>query len=303
MSGAVKIMGDYSNTKYLKTLTGEHLHIPGVRLFGKQIRAAATEALPLHFHENCYEVVYISSGTPNFYVDGKNYNLCGGDVFITKPFQEHSTNATPVAISEMYWFIIDLDECENFLFLDKAAIEYLRQKLYLLSSPKISTDGKLLGKLVRNAFDCALTEKDPQLVSRYLALILNVILDFSKQTAFKLTPDIGKATNYILDNICEEISMDELASIAYLSTSQFKQKFKKQMGIAPRQFINEQKIEYAKQLLLEGYSVNDVSIAMHFSTSSYFSTVFKRHTSYYPSQYVEKMKAKSTALSNTPLNT
>lgn len=293
MSQAVKLMGFYSNTKYLQTLTAEHLHIPGVRLFGKQIRTSATEALPLHFHENCYEVVYISSGTPNFYVNGENYNLCGGDVFITKPFQEHSTHFTPVSISEMYWLILDIEGCNNFMFLDRPAIRHLNQGLSRLHSPKITTDEPLLKKLLQNAFEAALTEEKPQLVSSYLVLLLNIILECSRKTAFKLTPDIGKAVNYILDHVCDNISLDFLATVSYLSTSQFKQKFKNQMGIASHQFINTQKIEYAKQLLLEGLSVQEIAAILHFDNSAYFSTVFKRHTSYSPRHYLEKIKEKS----------
>lgn len=41
------------------------------------------------------------------------------------------------------------------------------------------------------------------------------------------------------------------ASLCGLSDSQFKHKFKAQMGTSPRDFINLQKIEYAKALLLE----------------------------------------------------
>lgn len=116
------------------------------------------------------------------------------------------------------------------------------------------------------------------------------MVEFSDQTAFRLTPDIGFAMNYILDHITEPLTLDEVARQVYLSTSQFKQKFKKQLGISPRQFINSQKIEYAKSLLDEGSSVEAASNALNFSNSSYFTSVFKKFCSYTPTEYKNAQK-------------
>lgn len=276
---------NYTDTKYRKILTADHLNIPGLHVFGKQIRTSATESLPPHFHENCYELVYITSGTSNFYVDNKNYSLCGGDVFITQPNQMHSTNAVPVTISEMYWLQFEFQSCHNFFYLDHIASQTLQDKLSHLTLPKISTSGNNIGEFFHNAFQMALEGRNPQLVGQYLTLVLYLITEFSEQTIFKLSPDIGYAMNYILDHITESLTLDEIAQKIYLSTSQFKQKFKKQVGIAPRQFINSQKMEYAKDLLDEGYSVEQVASALSFERASYFTSVFKKFCSCTPSAY------------------
>lgn len=289
MEQAINWKDDYSDTKYRKTLTAEYLNIPGLELFGKQIRTSATESLPLHFHEDCYEIVYITSGTPSFFVDGKTYNLSGGDVFITQPNQIHSTNSVPVTISEMYWVQVHVDP--DFLYLNQSAICFLQEKLSHLSCPKINTDGNQIEKLFHHAFQIALSGTHPQLVAQYLSLALYLIVDFSEKTMFKLTPDIGRAINYILENITETLSLDELAKIALLSTSQFKQKFKKQIGVAPRQFINSQKIELAKALLEDGHSIQEITNTLNFVSSSYFTTVFKRFNSCTPSEYLRNFKS------------
>lgn len=287
---AIKWTDEYTDTKRLKILTAPQLNIPGLQLFGHQIRTFATESLPLHYHEGCYEVVYVCNGTPSFHVAEKNYTLCGGDAFITQPNQVHSTNSDPVTISEMYWFQINLDCCPNFLFQDQLSVDYLRNGLSALSSPRIITDTPIIEKLLHSAFQEALSCSKPQLVAQYLSLILYMMLECSEKTTFKLTPDIGRVTNYILDHIYETISLDELSAVAYLSTSQLKQKFKKQMGIAPRQFINAQKIECSKNLLQEGHSIHEVAAMLHFDNSSYFTTVFKRYNSCTPSEYIKKLR-------------
>ena len=290
MSKEVGIFEEYTNTKYLKILTEEHLSIPGMFLFGRQIRTTATESLPPHDHGNCFEFVYICSGTPSFSVDGKNYTLSGGDVFITQPHEIHSTNSMPVSVSEMYWFQLDLTTYENALFLDKLATQTLQTKLHQLSSRIISTDLGKTKDLIKNAFRVALSGNNPQLATQYITLFLYLLLEASDKIDFKLTPDIGRAATYILDHIGEKLTLDELASISYLSTSQFKQKFKQQMGISPRQFINTQKIQVAKDLLEEWHSTTEVAAMLHFESPSYFITVFKRYTSCTPRQYKERYK-------------
>ena len=111
------------------------------------------------------------------------------------------------------------------------------------------------------------------------------MVESAADVSFRITPDIGRATNYIMEHIQEELSMEELAQTALLSVSRFKQKFKLQLGISPRNFINLRKVEAAKRLLQEGHSVTQVAMDLGFSSSNYFSSVFRRYTSYSPSQY------------------
>ncbi|NBH76969.1 AraC family transcriptional regulator [Clostridiaceae bacterium] len=249
----------YTDTKYRKILTTEYLDTPGLQIFGRQIRISATESLPLHFHENCYELVYIASGTASFFVDGKYYSLGGGDAFVTRPNQLHGTNAVPVTISEMYWLQFSFDSTPNFFHLDSAASHTMEDSFSRLSSPKISTSGNEIEKFLHEAFQIALTGCNLHLISQYLTLAFSMILSYSEQTIFKLSPDIGWAMNYILDHITERLTLEEIAKGAFLSVSQFKQKFKQQLGISPRQFINSQKIEYAMALLEEDCSVEETA--------------------------------------------
>ena len=45
-------------------------------------------------------------------------------------------------------------------------------------------------------------------------------------------------------------------------------------------------VELARQLLLEGRSVTDVAMELGFSSSNYFSSVFRRYTAMSPTQYL-----------------
>ncbi|WP_353933452.1 helix-turn-helix transcriptional regulator [Erysipelothrix rhusiopathiae] len=58
----------------------------------------------------------------------------------------------------------------------------------------------------------------------------------------------------------------------------------------PKQYINEQKLERAKHLILEGkYPITDVALKLGFSSIHYFSRKFKQHFGFAPSEYAQKI--------------
>lgn len=287
MENAIESKDEYLHSKHVHILTNEQTLIPSVITFGKQTRTNATESLPAHFHKNCFEIVYISTGSAIFSVNNTNYKLSGGDVFITTPNQIHSTNSLPISVCEMYWFQLKADS-ENLLFLNSMAAKELLSRLSLFDQPQIHTEHKEIYPLIKSAFDLCVTGKNPALAGQYLTLLLYKLIDYQEKTTFKLTPDIGRVIDYIMEHITDDLDLDKLAQISHLSISQFKHKFKNQVGFSPRQFINYEKIEYSKTLLLEGKNVTEVASILNFDNSSYFAVVFKRFNMCSPTQFIKR---------------
>ena len=100
-----------------------------------------------------------------------------------------------------------------------------------------------------------------------------------------LSPDIEKAVFYMKEHLQSALPLEELADACGLSLSQFKQKFKAQTGISPRHYINYQKIQLSKQMLLGEKSVTDIAMELGFCNSSYFTSVFRRFNACTPSEY------------------
>lgn len=289
MQDIIEYKDYYRHTKHIHVLTNKEMEIPALITFGKQNRTNATESLPPHIHKNCFEIVYISTGSAIFSIDNTNYKLSGGDVFITLPNQIHSTNSLPISVCEMYWFQLEATP-DNLLFLNKAAAQDLLSKLTLFERPQLHTNSKEIYPLIKSAFDLCADGKNPYLAGQYLSLLLYKLVEYQEKITFQLTPDIGRAMDYILAHITEDLSLDDLAKLSHLSTSQFKQKFKNQVGFSPRQFINYEKIEYSKTLLLEGKDVTSVASLLNFDNSSYFAVVFKRFNMCSPTQFVQRNK-------------
>ena len=272
------------------TLTQAQLHIPGLRMMGHHNIYHVLEPLSWQYHENAFEISVTAKGTFHFRTRKKQYSFSRGDVFISFPNEVHSTDQTPVSTGELYWFQLDISQQDQFLFLEPAAAQELIRQLTLIPHHVVHSEISVLLPLLKNAFDAALAGKDPHLVASYIVLFLHLLLSYVERESLCVSINMLHVLDYIHDNITNEISLEHLASIANLSCSQFKQNFKKELGTSPRHYINQHKIDYAKDLLLEGKTVTETAMLLGFSSSNYFSSVFKKYTLQTPLEYVHEQQ-------------
>lgn len=292
MTQAENYVDEYFVSQERTVLTWEQLHIPGIRMLGKHTIHKALTPLELHYHENAFEFTLLTEGALTFSTETASYRYSGGDVFISYPSEIHGTAGSPLTSGEVYWFQLDVSDCRNLLFLEEDAARNLVERLMEIRHHVVNAGKREMMHQLKTAFRLAVTVGEPHLTAAYLVLFLNLLILAASETNFNLTPDIGNTLNFVLDHINDNLSLDMLADLCGLSISQFKQKFKSQVGISPRNFINQQKIEAAKSLLLEGVSITDAAMQLGFDTSSYFSVVFKRYTAQTPSEFVKKCREK-----------
>jgi len=60
----------------------------------------------MHNHGNMIEICLLESGRQNYIVEGQEYSLTGGDVFLTHPHEKHSTGLFPEEKGMLYWMLI-----------------------------------------------------------------------------------------------------------------------------------------------------------------------------------------------------
>lgn len=75
-----------------------------------------------------------------------------------------------------------------------------------------------------------------------------------------------------------------LAEMANMSVSKFSSLYKNIYGKSPALFFKIEKLELAKQLLENGYfkSVSDLSYALGYNKTAYFSSIYKKHFDVFP---------------------
>ncbi|OUP81275.1 hypothetical protein B5F07_18130 [Lachnoclostridium sp. An169] len=289
-------------SKHRTVLTREQICIPGIEMIGRHTIKSALPPLELHYHPDCFELTFVLEGTIAFGTEQsdegtgekiqKEYHLNGGDIFVTFPDEVHSSNMMPVLRSEIIWFQLDVSRPEEMLFLEPQASSDLLKRMCGLKG-HVFRMKTCMYSLIKDAFQSVIRGQSPQLSASYLALILNLMTEEIHPQENALSEDIRQSAQYIRRNLTQQLSLDELAELCGLSVSSYKQKFKSQMGITPRNYINMQKIELAKQFLKSGESVTETSMKLGFNTSSYFTTVFKKYTSQSPADYAHKKQPAS----------
>lgn len=256
----------------------------------------ASAPLSEHYHKNRLEFVTIINGHQQYSVNGHTYHLFGQDVFTTFPDEPHGNNNSHQAVCEFIWFQIDMTKCSNFLGLSPPLSDILYQKLscYKKRTNKVGNSELLL---LMQSFDYFCSE-DPawKLLGHSLFLSFLTRLTLTENISQDISCDIQKAIDFIKENITEYINFSSISEVCNLSVSRLKTKFKEQMGITPREYINSLKVEYAKNMLLdENYNITDVAFDLNFSSSNYFSSVFKQFTGFTPSQYRDLISHGSAA--------
>lgn len=99
-------------------------------------------------------------------------------------------------------------------------------------------------------------------------------------------PIITKCRDYVFLHLHEKISVNQIAEELNLNPTYLTNLFKKTEGISLYQFILNEKIDLAKNLLTYStHSYIDIANYLGFSSQSHLSQVFKRATGMSPKQY------------------
>lgn len=95
-----------------------------------------------------------------------------------------------------------------------------------------------------------------------------------------------QVTRYIDDVLDQDIKLADLAQLAEMSQSHFSRLFKQSMGVSPYQYLLQQRIERAKQLLKKtNQSLIEIALACGFDSHSHFTRQFRQSTGITPKAY------------------
>ncbi len=91
---------------------------------------------------------------------------------------------------------------------------------------------------------------------------------------------------YVREHIQEEIYIGDIASQVFLNERYLMRAFKAATGTSILQFITEERIWLAKELLVSSdYTVRQVASAVGYGNYSYFIRIFRQHTGETPTAY------------------
>jgi AraC-like DNA-binding protein len=94
-----------------------------------------------------------------------------------------------------------------------------------------------------------------------------------------------RCIEHMQSEFMNELSIEYLASLSFMSLSTFERKFKKQFSQTPTQYIKKLRMHQACNLLASGMSIKRAAIESGFCDQSYFSKEFKSMVGITPRQY------------------
>ena len=134
---------------------------------------------------------------------------------------------------------------------------------------------------------------NPNEIVEFLKYKLEQIYNFLNENKNKrYSKLILEVLDYIQENyMLPELSTNHIAKHVNLSNSWLSTKFKEEVGISVSDYLNSFRIKKAKRMFdMEDYMVYEVAEKVGFTSSQYFSKIFKQYAGLTPNEYKRKNK-------------
>lgn len=140
-------------------------------------------------------------------------------------------------------------------------------------------------------FEEALSEwqrREPGYRYRAAAILYRVFAAIRERLGEKpeqISPPISAALETISGKLSDvSLSVAGLAEAAHMSETWFRKQFRRDMGVSPKKYITDLRLEHAQSLLNAGYdTVAGVAEKVGFRDAKNFATAFKKRFGYPPS--------------------
>jgi len=135
-------------------------------------------------------------------------------------------------------------------------------------------------------------ELTPEMLVTSLTKAREILLTFSKlakYSGFAKNHVVEQVKEYIGQNLSKKLDLTHVAAIFGYSPKYISLLFAKHAECSFVEYINAEKIERAKELLLSSnIKTYEISDKLGFESSFYFSKVFKKYTGLSPREFVKK---------------
>ncbi len=233
--------------------------------YGKVYTKKSTELTPKYIEFN--ELTMVLSGRLEYIIDGVEYVVCENDMIFLSAGALRQRRSLPVPTQYVSFnFLSDNNEMLDFPILMQGAVSKdIRGILSVFSQEKLS-----------------LLYHSKEKATCVLNYILYELLDNKKLGSNNY--HITKALRYIHENIKKPITLDNLSNYLHLTREYTATLFKKELGKTVSEYVNEKKMQIAKDMISEGaWELRDIAEQLGYENYGYFSRLFKKQFNILPS--------------------
>ncbi|ANY69252.1 hypothetical protein BBD42_24300 [Paenibacillus sp. BIHB 4019] len=228
-----------------------------------------------------YQWTQVVSGEGELIIEQERFLVKQGDGFLLPPRLTHSYHAVKEPW-EAYWFTYDGPLAES---LNQLA-GLTRPGIYTIndSRPVLEMMSDML-RLMR--------EKEPGLGMLGSKQIYGVLLGLRQQLAEgslatqQMNERLHPVLRYIEANLHRPITLPELAELLHVTPQHLCLLFKKTFKLRPMEYVNKERINKGKELLIRGGGMKLYEIARQvgFENPTYFNTLFKAYVGCTPGEF------------------
>ncbi len=282
----------------MKIYKSEHYIKSGKTISIKKSSQKIVEAL--HSHD-FIEIVYVLAGKAVQRVDEANYEVERGDIIFINYGSLHAFE--PCGTFE-YVNICFMPEVissaiitqENALaLLSLTAFDEMRKdknggKLSFFAEDRKEIEfiiSKMLDEYILN-----LPEAD-RVIENYLGILLTKMLrkTLMSDAGVHIKDVWDELTEYIDENLHEELTLSSLAKKSFYNPSYFSRIFKQRFGVSFSDYIRQKRIEHAMELLRDtDLPIEDILALAGYSDRSAFYHAFSKIAGATPTEYRNKVK-------------
>lgn len=243
-----------------------------------------------------FELIYVIDGESFITIGDQNYHCNAGDIILIPPFTKHKILSSRVNPHNNYWIHFDVypfykqnDFIGALMFHGKTkmSIGVLDDlmTLYTLLDKEVN-ESKMGSRIFVNTLLTQIFISIMRTNKASLAYENNEII--SNNTEVDI---INKSTNIIKNNISSNLKLEDICKEIHISESYLYKAFMKVLKMSPKIFIRLYKVKQAEQLLKSSdLSIKEIAEKVGFSSSNYFSNVFKEFYSMSPREYIKSIK-------------
>lgn len=169
-------------------------------------------------------------------------------------------------------------------FTDEASVKNICTQIYLISY-----------RLVMSTYNLPMDEKYVKMLteSSDIFQLKSIVSDMINDLQIQLTQSVKKysafieeSLNYIKEHLEDDLSLEQIAQHIHINESYFSRTFKKECGNSVISYINNLRINKAKELLAtSNLKTFEISEAVGIHDPAYFSVLFKKNTGMSPKAY------------------
>lgn len=262
----------------------------------------------LDWHRNeGVEFHFLESGTMPYAIGNTEVELLPGDVTITRPWQAHKVGNPHVGIGKFYWIILDVGvrkpneqwKWADWIILSKKDLERLtlllrqNEKPVWKASNEIKKCFKEIYKSIKSDIEGSSASKIRLHINELLIHLLEMLDSGKNKSNISLNGSVQSAKHFLSElsnNVSYPWTIEEMANSSGLGLTRFTHHCKQITNLTPMQYLTHKRLEMAKKMLRDRNELRATHIAYEcgFTSSQYFSTVFKKNEKCSPQEYRER---------------